>query len=187
VAACAVIAAPAGAGVINANAVVTPAADGPNFDYTITLTNTSGAGNDSIGTFWFSWIPGQDFMHTSPLSVINPAGWKDTITNGGATDGFAIQWTEITPGTADLTPGSSLTFKFTSADTPAQLMGNSVFHSSSPVLTFFVYQGAPFSGDSEQFTATIAAAVPEPSSLSLGLVATAGSLAWRRLRRRAKG
>jgi hypothetical protein len=178
------LAAPAGAaGIISANAVISDTPDGADFDYTITLTNK---GTDNIGTFWFAWVPGEDFMHTSPLSVTNPSGWKDRITNGGAADGFAIQWTETTAGTADITPGSSLTFKFTSADPPAQLMGNSVFYPSTPVLTSTLYQGAPFSGDSTQFAVTFAAAVPEPSSLGLGLVAVVGSLAWQRLRRRAK-
>jgi hypothetical protein len=31
-------------------------------------------------------------MDKAPLSVISPAGWTDMVTNGGATDGFAIQW-----------------------------------------------------------------------------------------------
>jgi hypothetical protein len=58
--------------------------------------------------------------------------------------------------------------------------------SSKTVLTSFVYSGTPFQGDSEQFVVAFAA-VPESSSLVLGLVAVAGSLAWQRLRRRVKG
>jgi hypothetical protein len=185
---CAVIAAPAGAGTIGASAVVTAAADGPNFDYTITLTNTSGAGNDSIGTFWFAWVPGADFMATSPISVTNPTGWKDTITHAPntPTNGYAIEWVELNAGAA-IAPGNSLVFRFTSADTPAELAGLSVFYPTTPVLTSVLYQGTPFQGDTRTFVPSFAAAVPEPSSLCLGLVAIAGSLAWRRLRRRAKG
>ena len=68
------------------------------------------------------------------------------------------------------------------------MMGDSLFYPGTPVLTAFLYQGGPFSGDSAQFVVTVgAAAVPEPSSLALGLVAVVGSLAWRRLRRGAKG
>jgi hypothetical protein len=175
------------AGIIDASAVCTVEADGPNFDYTITLTNASGIGNDSIGTFWFSWVPGEDFMATNPLSVTNPAGWKDTITHFPNTpsNGYAIQWVENDPAAA-IAPGDSLVFKFTSADAPAQITGSSIFYAGTPVLTSFVYSGTPFQGDSEQFVVAFAS-VPEPSSLLLGLVAVAGSVARQRLRRRVKG
>ena len=108
------LAAPAGAaGIIGANAVITDTPDGANFDYTITMRNT---GTDNIGTFWFGWVPGEDFMKSSPLSVTNPTGWVDQVTNGGAGDGFAIQWKASTAPA--FTPGSSLIFQFTSPDTP---------------------------------------------------------------------
>ena len=82
----------ASAGVISASAAISATQDGSNWDYTITLTNTSGVGNDSIATFWFSWVPGQDFMNTMPTNVVDPTGWTDRITGGGAGDGFAIQF-----------------------------------------------------------------------------------------------
>lgn len=182
------LAAPAGAaGIIDAHAVISAVPDGANFDYTITLTNTSGAGNDPIGTFWFAWVPGEDFLATSPLSVTNPSGWKDAITHvpNVATNGYAIQWEALSSASA-LAPGDSLTFKFTGADTPADVAGMSVFYPTTPVLTSFVYSGLPFVSDPEQFLVT-AAAVPEPSTLALGLAAIAGSLVWRRARRRANG
>jgi hypothetical protein len=177
------------AGIIGASAVCTAVADGPDFDYTVTLTNTSGTGNDPIGTFWFAWVPGADFMATSPLSVTNPTGWKDAITHvpNTATNGYAIQWVESNSAAA-IAPGNSLVFKFTSADTPAGITGDSIFYPTTPVLTSFVYSGTPFQGDSKQFLVTFASsAAPEPSSLVLGLVAIVGSFAWQRLRRRAKG
>jgi hypothetical protein len=168
------------AGTIQADATITATPDGSNFDYTITLTNTSGPGNDGIATLWFSWVPGQDFMPSRPLSVTLPSGWKDVITHGNGNDGFAIQFDVIT--TADiLAPGGSLTFGFTSADSPAALMGNSPSHPDHPVLTSFVYSQGPLRGDGEQFTAAFAS-VPEPSSLWLGTCAVAGSLAAWRLR-----
>jgi hypothetical protein len=177
------VGASAHAGIISASGVISDVPDGSDFDYTIKLTNTSGAGNDSIGTFWVGWVPGMDFMPTSPISVTPPSGWTDKVTNGGSTDGFAIQFVA---GTNDqLAPGSSLLFSFKSADTPAELMGNSPFHPTFPALTSFVYEGAPFVGDSQQFTVSFQS-VPEPSSLLLGAVAAVGSLGYRRLRRRAK-
>jgi hypothetical protein len=46
----------------------------------------------------------------------------------------------------DIPSGQSLTgFSFTSADPPASVFGNSVFFPTTPVLTSFVYSGAPFS------------------------------------------
>jgi hypothetical protein len=41
----------ASAETIDASAVITAKPDGSDFDYTISLTNTSGLGNDSIATF----------------------------------------------------------------------------------------------------------------------------------------
>ena len=99
---------------INAGAVISSTAAGPNFNYAITLTNASSS-SSGIGTFWYAWVPGQDFLATSPLSVSPPPGWTDNITNAGAGDGFAIQFLANSPAN-DLQPGSSLNFSFTSAD-----------------------------------------------------------------------
>jgi PEP-CTERM motif len=168
-----------------ASATITSTPDGSNFDYTIKLTDTS-ASPSPIGTFWFSWVPGQDFMATTPVSEVAPAGWNtNAITNGGAGDGFAIRWEANSAATA-ITPGNSLTFSFVSADTPAQLMGNSIFYPSTPVLTSFTYSGGPFSDAGDQFVVSFAStSVPEPSTLALGLLAVVGTIVGRRFRRRA--
>jgi hypothetical protein len=148
---------------------------GGNFDYTIKLTDT-GSGN--LETFWFSWIPGQDFMPVSPTNIVSPTDWTANITGGGGSDGFAIQW--LTSGSstpAPLTPGATDTFTFESTATPSQLLADSSFHPASPVLTAFVYSGAPFSDAGEQFQV-----VPEPSTNALfllGCLAT-GFVVWRR-------
>jgi hypothetical protein len=76
---------------INASGVISSTAAGPNFNYTITLANASSS-NAGIGTFWYAWVPGEDFLATSPISVSPPPGWSDNITNMGAGDGFAIQF-----------------------------------------------------------------------------------------------
>jgi hypothetical protein len=165
----------------SANAVITDMPDGTNFDYTISLTNT---GTTTIGTFWFAWVPGQDFMQTSPTNIGQPSGWQNLITHDGAGDGFAIQWKASAAGN-DLAAGGSATFTFTSSDTPAMIAGDSSFFPGTPVLTSVLYHTTPFSDAGTTFLVTVgAAAVPEPSSLALGLVAVVGSLAWRRLRRR---
>jgi hypothetical protein len=163
-------AASAMAGPIDASATVSAIADGPNWDYTITLKNLISS-TDSVQTFWYAWVPGADFLPTSPSSVSSPTGWTDQITHfpNVSTNGYAIQFVTTS---AALTPGSELEFKFTSADTPAQLAGDSPFYPGTPVGTSFLYSGAPFQGDSLQFVVT---SVPEPSTLTLALV---GGLVW---------
>ena len=46
---------------ITASALISGKADGSDFDYTITLSN-SASSTDPIGTFWFAWVPGDDFI-----------------------------------------------------------------------------------------------------------------------------
>ncbi len=82
------------------------------------------------------------------------------ITHGGVGDGYAIQF-DANSTVYDVAPGSSLTFGFQSADTPAQLAGVSPFHTSFPVLTSFVYSVGPLRGDGEKILVSFAS-VPEP-------------------------
>jgi hypothetical protein len=172
-----ILATQASAGPIDVSARLTGTPNGSNFDYTIVLKNSSSS-TDSIKTFWYSWVPGADFLGTSPISVTPPTGWVDHITHfpNVPTNGFAIQFVT---STAPLAPGNSLSFMFTSAETPSQLAGNSPFYPGTPIGTSFVYSGAPFQGDSLQFTVTSA---PEPSSLALAGLGSLGVVgyAWRR-------
>ena len=131
---------------------------GGEFDYSITLKDT-GAGN--LGTFWYSWVPGKDFMPVSPTNIVAPTGWTDTVTNGGASDGYAIQFVS---SSAPLTAGATDTFTFESTATPAQIAGNSPFYPTTPVDTAFVYSGGPFSDAGLDFQV---ASAPEPSSTAL--------------------
>lgn len=172
---------PASAGFISASAVVSSTldADGTNFDYTITLKNSS-TSTDGIGTFWFSWVPGKDFMANSPLSETTPAGWAAQVTHGGATDGYAIQWVAGSAA-SDVPIGGSLTFGFKSPETPAQLAGMSALFPTFPERTATVYNAAPFSADSQQLV--VASSVPEPSSLLLSLIGGGTLLAYKRRNR----
>lgn len=147
------------------NGSITSQANGSNFDYEITLTN-SALSTDSVRTFWYAWVPGKDFLATNPLSVAVPSGWSEIVTHfpNVPTNGYAIQWVT---STAPVDPGQSQTFRFTSADSPASVNGDSVFFPGTPVGTSFVYSGAPFQGASAQF---VVAAVPEPGALTLGAV-----------------
>jgi hypothetical protein len=173
--------APVFAANITASAVISSKPDGADFDYTITLTNSSSS-DSGIGTFWFGWVPGEDFLPTSPLSVTPPTGWQDIITHAQppANDGFAIQFKAMTSA-ASVAPGTSLSFMFTSADTPAQIAGISPFHPGIAATTSVVFPGAPFSDAGHQF---VVASVPEPSTLALGTLSIMTSFIYLRMRRK---
>ena len=65
---------PASAAPLTASGSATVTPDGSNFDYSITLTNSS-ASTVNLGTFWFAWVPGQDYLPTNPISETSPSGW----------------------------------------------------------------------------------------------------------------
>jgi hypothetical protein len=151
------------------------------FQYDLTLNNM---GTTTIGTFWFSWIPGAGFMGVSPTNVMSPAGWTDTITNSGA----SIQWLAATP----IAPGTSVTgFIFDSTMTPTQFLGTFAgpgLGTGDPITTSTIYIAAPFGDPGAQITAKAAAVVgtPEPSTLSLaaiamGLLALAAGISRKRV------
>jgi hypothetical protein len=131
------------------------------YQYNLVLDNT---GTTTIGTYWFSWTPGDNFMPVSPTSIDSPTGWQDVITNGGPSDGFAIQWTAKAPAN-DLAAGDSLSgFTFDSSLTPAQLESFSTGSPSDQVDSAFVYNQGPFSDAGFQVTAVPAAVTPEPAT-----------------------
>jgi MYXO-CTERM domain-containing protein len=151
------------------------------WEYDFTLTD---AGTTPLGTFWFSWLPGQGYMQTHPISAIAPTGWVAVTTNGTAAgDGFSERWVD-TAGA--LNPGDSLSgFSFISATTPDQLAGASPFHGGIPELTSDAYMGAPLVGPDAPFLVTLGTkttATPEPSSFALALSGIAALLFVRRRR-----
>jgi hypothetical protein len=137
------------------------------FHYDLNLSDDA-ASPTPVGTFWFAWKPGQDYMTSSPTNVTSPAGWTDIITGGGTTNGYAIQW-KATSSASDMPAGSSLSgFGFDSADAPSVEFGESAFYPTTPVLTSVAYSGAPFSDAGTTFTVS---AVPEPTLLVAALPA----------------
>ncbi len=135
---------------ITASAVISSAPDGADFDYTITLTNSTSS-TSGVGTFWYAWnLPNVNYLATSPVSVSPPAGWSDQVTNTGPSDGFGILYT-ANSSASYLAPGSSLVFKFTSADSPSSVNGNSPFYPGVPVNTSFVYPEGAFSDAGHEF------------------------------------
>jgi hypothetical protein len=166
---------------IDATATFTDSLVSPGvYQYDLTLNNT---GTTTIGTFWFSWIPFDNFMPVSPTSIVTPTGWQEVITSGGPSDGFAIQWIAKAPAD-DLAAGGSLSgFEFDSTLTPAQLESPASGNPSDPVDTAFLYSGEPFSGSSAQIVAT--AATPEPkatlsTAFGLGLIVLCSHIFRRR-------
>jgi hypothetical protein len=145
---------------INASGVINSVAASGGFTYTIDLTNSSSS-NSGIGTFWYGWVPGEDFLATSPTSVVAPTGWTGTITHGGASDGYAIEFVSQS-SIYNVAPGSSTVFSFNSTSPPSAVNGNSVFYPSTPVNTAFVYPGAPFSDAGHQFVLS-STATPTPT------------------------
>ena len=142
---------------ITASAVISSAPDGADFDYAITLTNSSSS-TSPVGTFWYAWNttasnPNINYLATSPASVTPPSGWSDQVTNTGPTDGFGIMYT-ANRAASYLAPGASLTFKFTSTDPPSSVNGNSPFYPGVPVDTSFVYPQGPFSDAGHEFVVT---------------------------------
>jgi hypothetical protein len=147
---------------------------GGNFQYNIALKNTSAS--TSIGTFWFSWVPGYDFMSVSPNTITAPTGWINPITGPDFPgDGYAIEFYN-TGGSGDqLAPGATDNFSFDSTETLTQLQHATTFIPSDTALTSFVYAGTPESDPGFQFSV----AVPEPVSMSI-MVFGAGALMLRR-------
>jgi hypothetical protein len=133
-----------------------------DYQYTITLKDT---GTTTIGTFWFAWIPGEDFMPVRPFSVALPAGWTDTITHMGPTDGYAILWTASSLS-SELHPGQSKVFHFRSSATPAKMFGNSTFYPHL-VTTSFVYRTTPLGDPGYEFHSSSNTVIPPlPAALA---------------------
>src|SRR5579863_9041934 len=107
--------------------------------YDLVLKNI---GTTNLGTFWFAWAPGEDFMPTAPTNIASPTSWTEMVTTGGGYyDGSAIQW--VAGSGAALAPGQSLSgFSFQSTTSPSTMAGNNSYY-GQPILTSYVYSGAP--------------------------------------------
>ncbi len=113
--------------------------DASTFRYDIDLQNS---GTTNVGTLWYAWIPGHDFMTIAPTNIVSPPGWSAIITGGNAPNGFAIQWVN---NSGPLTSGHTLRgFGFDSQESLAQL-------ADATISQTFVYSGAPFSDSGFQF------------------------------------
>src|SRR5947209_6226846 len=127
-----------------ATATISSVPNGPNFDYSLSLTNT---GQTPISTFWFGWIPNYNLLLNQPTPT-SPSGWSATTPpEDFYTPGFySIEWQATTDGggtTHPLAPGQTLTgFNFNSPDDPGSVNGPSYYFGSFyPSSTSYVYTG----------------------------------------------
>ena len=153
---------------------------GGEFQYNIALTNTSTdhTATGNIGTFWFSWVPGHDFMEAKPTNTTFPTGWSVTPTGSNNTsDGNALEF--IAGSGPLLTPGNIDNFSFDSTEPLSQITGASSYTPFDNEATAFIYNGAAFGDAGDQITLT-PVAVPEPVSTMLIAISGAGLLLRRR-------
>jgi hypothetical protein len=161
---------------ISASATMTATPNGANWDYDITLHNT---GSVNIETFWFAWIPGYDYLPSSPTVTGTPTSWTTFIENLPNTNRYSIEFYDT--GTSNpLTSGnSSSAFQFTSPDSPTTLQGSGTF--GLPDTYSYIYSGPGESGSLNTIFQIPITTVPEPASFVLaGLGGLAGLMAWRR-------
>jgi hypothetical protein len=110
-----------------------------NYNNTIVIHNT---GSTTIGTFWFAWIPGEDFLPSLPGGLTAPPGWYAYVEQG-IYDSYSIQWYAYTPAFY-IQPGQSLSgFGFSGPDTPQTLAGLSPQFPRYNVTDSYLYVGPP--------------------------------------------
>ena len=156
--------------------------NGGLYNYTLTLNNESSS-TMPVGTFWFAWTAsGYDLLISQPTVTQTPSGWSASVLGGpysyyGYTyyDGYSIRFTS---SGASLSPGSSLSFHFTSPDSPLTMSGENP-NFGTAIETSVVYSGGPYSDAGDQF---LVKTVPEPSVLGLFSLAGATVAIWFRKR-----
>jgi hypothetical protein len=145
----------------SASGTVSGVQSGSDYDYTITLLNTSGS--VTIDGFWYAWVPGEFYLPSDPTSASAPAGWTASIIAN------SIQYSG-----GSLAPGASINFSYVATFAPSALTGTAGFS--------YVYHSGLDSGpDTGSFLNVQTVAAPEPSSVSLlmaGLIVLIGLLKW---------
>jgi len=153
---------------------------GGSHNYSMVVSDSSSA-SSPIGSFWFGWIPGEFYLPNPLTSVGLPTGWSDN--SQGSAGAESMQF--IASSSADyIAPGTSKTFTFSSADSPAVLASDTANYSDhNPITTTVAYPAELFSSGGDTFSFSVVA-VPEPSACALGGPIAVGLIAsgWRRMR-----
>jgi len=128
--------------------------------YTYSLSFSDAADSTSpVGSVWYAWTPGFEYLPGGPTGAAAPAGWTATIS------GDSIQFVANSPAN-DIQAGSSLAgFSYQAAFSPAQLAAAA----NSGVSV--AYSGGLFSDAGDTFTVET---VPEPSTLALLICGATG-------------
>jgi len=102
------------------------------------------SGSTTVGTWWYAWVPGLDFMPHAPTNITAPPGWYGYLQGGYPLDGYSVLWYATSPA-AYLAPAASLDgFGFDSVDSPSVMTSNSpVFTHPYITATSYLYIGAP--------------------------------------------
>ncbi len=142
---------------------------GSTYDYTITLSNPSAL---TFGTFWFAWVPGDNFLTTGAVNkntVTQPADFNAPSFPGNDS---SIRWeTTSSSGVNDTTD----VFTFQSTESPAGLLQSTTYQGITyPDLTFFLYRGNNATASPLVEGPITATLTPEPGSLILALTGVAG-------------
>jgi hypothetical protein len=133
------------------------------YTYNLTFSDAASAVNP-IGSVWYSWIPGYNFLPGIPSSASAPSGWTASIS------GNSIQFV-ASSSSADIAPGHSLSgFSFQASFSPATLASTPDSELST------AYSGGLFSDGGAEFTVQV---VPEPSMAGLCAMSGLGLAAIR--------
>lgn len=133
--------------------------------YNLSFSDAAGA-SSSIGSVWYSWVPGFFYLPSMPTSASAPAGWSAFVS------GNSVQFVANSAANY-IAPGQSLSgFSYQANFSPTQLAAAP----SSGVSV--AYAGGLFSDGGNTFTVS---PVPEPSACAFLLL---GATAFGLIRRR---
>ena len=162
-----------GAGEI-ASGTVSGSGSGP-YTYNLTFSDDPTA-TQPIGSVWYSWVPGQFFLPSDPLTAFAPNGWTANLSGTFNSVQF------LANSSANyIQPGQTLSgFGYTANFTPAQLAG-AANSGESVAYVAGLFSDPPF-GSGNTFVVQTA---PEPSSLALLGIGIAGFLGITQRKKRA--
>ncbi len=165
--------APVALGQLGGSGELTPTPlGGGQYSDVISIHNS---GTTTIGTFWFAWIRGGDFLFTAPTSVASPAGWTGFVQGGPGA--YSIEWVANSAASYLASGGSLSGFSFQSGDSPSVLTGPASSDPSYLTTTSFFYVGPALGDPGFQLVVSV---VPAPGGL--GVCGVAGALLIRRRR-----
>jgi len=113
---------------------------GGQYANAITVHNT---GTTTIGTFWYSWIPGENFMPSAPTNITSPPGWNAQVyVFAGPT--YSIEWYTYNPASY-IPAGAQLAgFNYNGTMSPAALQQPAANDPHYHITDSYLYQTQAF-------------------------------------------